>query len=142
MFMGTYSHSLDDKGRLIIPSKLREGLGEDFVMTQNLDHCLGIYPQDEWKKFTASLETLPKISSEVARRLRRFYFGNSLTCEPDKQGRTLIPTALREYAGLKKEVTLVGFDDHIEVWDTETWNRYNASIDVNDLEADLSDLNL
>ncbi|MBR3037022.1 MAG: division/cell wall cluster transcriptional repressor MraZ [Lachnospiraceae bacterium] len=142
MFMGTYSHSLDDKGRLIIPSKFREGLGEDFVMTQNLDHCLGLYPQDEWKQFTASLETLPKISSEVARRLRRFYFGNSLTCETDKQGRTLIPNTLREYAGLTKEVTLVGVDDHIEVWDTETWNRYNASLDINDLETDLQNLNL
>ncbi|MBP5224739.1 MAG: division/cell wall cluster transcriptional repressor MraZ [Lachnospiraceae bacterium] len=142
MFMGTYSHTLDDKGRLIIPSKFREALGEDFVLTQDLDHCLSIYPQNGWKTLTASLETMPRISSELARRLRRFYFGNSSTCEPDKQGRMLIPANLRDYAGLTKEVTLVGVDDHIEVWNTETWNAYNGSIDINDLEADLKNLDL
>jgi len=142
MFMGTFSHSLDAKGRLIVPSKLREGLGENFIITKNLDHCLGIYPESEWQKFTASLETLPKISSEVARRLRRFYFGNSITLESDKQGRVLIPNDLREYAGLTKDITLVGVDDHIEVWDTDAWTAYNESLDLNELTDDLSDLNL
>jgi len=142
VFMGTFSHSLDPKGRFIIPSKLREDLGDNFIITKNLDHCLGIYPEKEWEKFTESIETLPKISSEVARRLRRFYFGNSVTLETDKQGRVLIPNDLREYADLTKDITLVGVDDHIEVWDTKTWNIYNDSLDMDELTNDLSSLNL
>lgn len=142
MLMGTYSHSLDPKGRLIIPARLREELGEDFIITKNLDYCLAVYPKDSWERFIQKIEELPKISSEPARRLRRFYFGNSMTMEVDKQGRILIPANLREYASLTKDVVLVGVDDHAEIWDAETWNKYNDDMDVNDLVADLSGLNL
>ncbi|MBO7364761.1 MAG: division/cell wall cluster transcriptional repressor MraZ [Lachnospiraceae bacterium] len=142
MFMGTYTHAMDEKGRLIIPARIREELGEGFILTKNLDHCLGIYPAEGWKKFVEAVGTLPKISSEAARRLRRFYFGNSLTCEVDKQGRILIPGPLREFAGLSRDITMVGVDDHVEIWDTAVWNKYNAELDVDDLMDELGALNL
>lgn len=142
MLMGTYSHSLDPKGRLIIPARLREELGDDFIITKNLDYCLAVYPKEAWERFIQKIEELPKISSEPARRLRRFYFGNSMTMEVDKQGRILIPAGLREYASLTKDVVLVGVDDHAEIWDAETWNRYNDDMDINDMMSDLSGLNL
>ena len=142
MLLGTYSHSLDTKGRLIVPAKLREHLGDSFVITKSLDDCLAIYPNDGWEKFIEKIETLPKISSEPARRLRRFYFGNSQTIEVDKQGRILIPGNLRDYAGLTREAMLIGVNDHVEIWDSETWERYNEGIDVNDIVTDLSGLQL
>lgn len=142
MLMGIYSHSLDEKGRLIIPSKLRDDLGADFVLTKSLDHCLAIYPKAEWQKLIEKMNTLPKISSEPARKLRRFYFGNSVVLEVDKQGRTLIPANLREFAGLTKEITLVGVDDHVEVWDTAAWSEYNRSLDLSDIVYDLNGMNL
>jgi MraZ protein len=142
MLMGTYSHSLDAKGRLIIPARIREELGEGFVITKNPDHCLSVYPKHEWEKLIASMDTLPKISSEPARRLRRFYFGNSSTLEADKQGRILIPQELRNYAGLDKNVTLVGVDDHAEIWDEDTWNRYNEEADLSDIAYNLDGINL
>ena len=142
MLMGTYSHSLDPKGRLIIPARLREELGDDFIITKNLDYCLAVYPKEAWERFIQKIEELPKISSEPARRLRRFYFGTSMTMEVDKQGRILIPAGLRDYASLTKDVVLVGVDDHAEIWDAETWNRYNDDMDINDMMSDLSGLNL
>lgn len=142
MLTGTYEHSLDPKGRLIIPSKLREELGENYIITRNVDKCLAIYPEAEWKRFKEKLDTLPKISSEAARRLRRFYFGNSMTMESDKQGRVLIPQPLREYAGLDRDVVLVGVDDHLEIWDQAAWNKYNSETDIDDILYDLGDISL
>ena len=142
MLMGTYSHSLDDKGRLIIPKTIREELGEGFVITRNPDHCLSVYPKEAWQQLIASMETLPKISSEPARRIRRFYFGNSSSPEPDKQGRVLIPQDLRNYAGLIKDVTLVGVDDHAEIWDQETWTKYNEEADLSDIAYNIDGINL
>ena len=142
MLLGTYSHSPDAKGRLIVPAKLRESLGDSFVITKSLDHCLAIYPSDGWEDFIEKIETLPKISNEPARRLRRFYFGNSQTIEVDKQGRVLIPGNLRDYAGLKKDVTLIGVNDHVEVWDDEAWQKYNDDIDINEIVDNLNELEL
>jgi len=142
MLLGTYSHSLDSKGRLIVPAKLRESLGDSFVITKSLDHCLAIYPNEGWENFIGKIETLPKISSEPARRLRRFYFGNSQTIEVDKQGRILIPANLRDYAGLTRDAVLIGVNDHVEIWDSESWERYNDSIDVNEIVDDLTGLEL
>lgn len=142
MLMGTYNHTLDTKWRLIMPARLREELGDTFIITKSLDHCLSAYPQKSWEEFIGKLSELPKISSEPARRLRRFYFGNSAEMEVDKQGRILLPQALREYADLTKDVTLIGVQDHVEIWDTETWNRYNEETDAGDLMFDLSGLNL
>ena len=142
MMLGTYSHSLDTKGRLIVPAKLRETLGDSFVITKSLDHCLAIYPNEGWEEFIGKLETLPKISSEPARRLRRFYFGNSQTIEVDKQGRVLIPANMREYAELKKDAVLIGVNDHVEVWAEEAWQKYNDEIDINQIVEGLNDLQL
>ena len=142
MMMGTYSHSLDAKGRIIIPARFREDLGEDFIMTKNVDRCLAIYPKEAWKQFTEQLEKLPKVSNEAARRLRRFYFGNSSVCEPDKQGRVLIPQPLRTFADLTKDIVLVGVDDHIEVWDSEAWTKYGEETDPDALVSGLDGLDL
>lgn len=142
MMLGTYSHSLDAKGRLIVPAKLRETLGDSFVITKSLDHCLAIYPNEGWEEFIGKLETLPKISSEPARRLRRFYFGNSQTIEVDKQGRVLIPGNMREYADLKKDAVLIGVNDHVEVWAEEAWRKYNDETDINQIVEGLNDLQL
>jgi len=142
MLMGTFSHSLDAKGRLIVPSRIREELGEEFVMTRNQDGCLSLYPKEEWVRFVGKLEQLPKISSEAARRLRRFYFGNSMDMEIDKQGRILIPSEFRSFAGLSRDITLVGVDDHAEIWDAAAWEKYNADMDLSGLSFDLEGLNL
>ena len=124
MLMGTYSHALDEKGRVCVPARFREDLGTQLVITKNPDRCLGLYSREEWKRLTDKMDQLPKISSEPARRIRRFYFGNSQEMEPDRQGRILIPNALREYANLVKDVTLVGVDDHIEIWDSNNWDKF------------------
>ncbi len=142
MLTGTYNHALDAKGRLIVPARLREDLGEGFVITRNMDKCLSIYPAHEWQNLTEKLNGLPLISSEPARKINRVICGNSSICEVDKQGRILIPQHLREYAGLKKDVTLVGANRLVEVWDSDTWNRYNSTIDLGDIAYNLNGINL
>ena len=142
MLMGTYSHSLDAKGRLIIPAKLREELGASFIITKSPDSCLSVYSKEEWENFIGALSKLPKISSEPARRVRRFYFGNSTELEPDKQGRIVIPQELRTFANLTKDIALVGVDDHLEIWDMDTWNKYNEAEDLSDIVYDLDGINL
>lgn len=142
MFMDTYSHSIDAKGRLSIPSKLREELSEDFIITKSADHCLSIYPKVEWEHFKERMDALPRVSSEAARRLRRFYFGNSSVCEVDKAGRILISSSLRAYADIKKEVVLVGVDDHVEIWDKDAWENYNKEVDIDDILYGLDGLSL
>ncbi|MBR3437502.1 MAG: division/cell wall cluster transcriptional repressor MraZ [Lachnospiraceae bacterium] len=142
MLMGTYSHSLDAKGRLIIPAQFRKNLGESFVLTKSPDHCLALYSEEEWMKQIEATNTLPKLTNEAARRFRRIYFGNSTSAELDKQGRILIPQALRAYAGLTKDVTLVGVTDHVEVWDEKTWNAYNEENDLTEILSDLENVDL
>lgn len=142
MLMGTYYHSLDEKNRLIIPAAFRKSLGQEFVITQNLDHCLSLYPQEEWKKLRDALDTLPKISSKTARDLKRFLLGNSENQQIDKQGRIVIAERLRTFAGLKKELTLIGVDDHVEIWDQKAYEEYSAATDVSDIAYDLNGINL
>ena len=139
MLRGTFTPALDAKGRINIPARLREELGESFVIAKGVEHCISLYPPEAWENFTEKLEHLPKISNEPARRLRRFFYGNSMDAELDKQGRLLIPQSLRNYAGLKKDVTMVGVEDHVEVWDTELWNAYNKETeeDVDTLLGEL-----
>ena len=142
MFFGTYSHTLDAKNRLIIPSELRPDLGDVFFITQNLDNCLSLYPAADFNALREKLDTLPKITNEAARKLRRFYFANSRKMEPDAQGRILIPGTLREYAGRKKKLVLLGVDDHVEIWDEDTWNTYNKETRPEDLLYDLKGFEL
>ena len=139
---GTYNHALDPKGRLIIPARLREELGEGFVITRNMDKCLSIYPKSEWEALTEKLNALPLISSEPARRITRAICGNSSVPEVDKQGRILIPQHLRDYAGLTKEITFVGANRLVEIWDTKTWEKYNSSIDLGDIAYNLNGIDL
>ncbi|MBE6954804.1 MAG: division/cell wall cluster transcriptional repressor MraZ [Ruminococcaceae bacterium] len=115
---GKYKHALDAKGRLFVPSKLKEELGEAFYVTLGLDHCLSVYTQTGWDGILEKYNALP-ISQQ---RKMRFLFANACRCEPDKQGRFLLPVELREYAGLKQDVTFIGQGGHAEIWDSEKYD--------------------
>ena len=107
MFMGEYNHIIDAKGRLIIPARFRELLGEEFILTKGLDGCLSIYPMDAWEAFETKLRALP-LTNKNARTFTRFFVAGATNCELDRQGRILVPQTLREFAGLEKEVVLTG----------------------------------
>ncbi len=123
MFMGEYHHNVDDKGRMIIPSRFREGLGASFVITRGMDGCLFIYPMDEWERLEKKLKSLP-FTKKDARAFTRFFFSGAAECELDKQGRTSIPSTLRHYAGLTKECVVIGVSTRVEIWSKERWDEY------------------
>ena len=125
MFIGEYQHILDPKGRVFMPSKFREDLGESFVVTKGLDNCLFVYPQEEWKDLENKLRTLP-LTSKDARAFTRFFFSGAAECELDKQGRILIPANLREYAVLDKDLSIIGVANRVEIWGKERWETYNS----------------
>jgi MraZ protein len=129
MFIGEYNHSLDPKNRLIIPSKFREQLGEAFVMTKGLDNCLFVYSIDEWRVVEEKLKTLP-MTNKDARAFVRFFFAGASECEIDKQGRTLVPSNLKEYANVDKDVVIIGVSTRIEIWSLEEWNKFNNDADI------------
>ena len=129
-----YSHTIDAKGRLIIPAKFREQLGEEFVLTKGLDGCLSIYPNDEWVAFEEKLRALP-LTNKNARTFSRFFVAGATSCELDKQGRILVPATLREFAGLEKDVVLTGNINRIEIWSKEKWNE-NSNYDDMDAIAE------
>ena len=129
MFMGTYEHGIDAKGRVIIPAKLRDGLGDSFVVTVGLDGCLYAYPMDEWESFSEKLKALP--GTKEVRVLQRTFMSNAATCECDKQGRTLIPAALREKVGIADEVVFIGMLGKVELWSKE---RYESGEDIADID--------
>ena len=134
MFMGEYNHTNDAKGRLIIPSRFRELLGEEFVLTRGLDGCLSIYPMDEWVAFEEKLRALP-LTNKDARTFSRFFVAGATTCQLDRQGRILVPQTLRQFAGLDKDVVLTGNLNRIEVWSKETWSE-NCNYDDMDSIAE------
>ena len=115
---GTYEHSIDAKGRLFIPAKLREELGVTFYLAMGVDECLAIYPQETWNRFTEKFASLPMSQSAAMRPL----FANASKCELDSQGRIVIPHKLRKYAGLEKDAVIIGVNDRAEIWSAETWN--------------------
>lgn len=123
MLIGEYEHSIDTKGRLIMPSKLKEDIGEKFVVTKGLDGCLFVYSQTEWKIFEDKLRAFP-LTNKDARALIRFFLAGAMECEIDKQGRFVIPSNLREFAGLEKEVVVIGVLNKIEIWSKEKWLQY------------------
>ena len=125
MFMGEYNHSVDAKGRTIVPAKLREGLGETFVITKGLDGCLFVYSLEEWEKFEQKMQEQPQVSSSEMRKVIRFFLSGAMQCEVDKQGRILIPSNLREFAGLEKDVVIIGVLDKIEIWSKDKWLAYS-----------------
>lgn len=143
MLTGEFNHSIDSKGRLIIPSKLRESLGEHFVITKGMDGCLFLYPDNEWKAFEEKLRTLP-LTNKKARDFKRFFLGSATEGELDKQGRVLISSSLRAYADLEKEVVLAGVLDKVEIWSKEAWEAHTADVEENieDIASDMEDLGL
>lgn len=124
MFLGEFQHTIDDKGRIIIPAKFREALGADFIVTRGLDNCLFVYPRQEWNLLEQKLKQLPMMKSD-ARAFTRFFFSGASECEWDKQGRVNVPVHLREYAKLEKECVVIGVSTRVEIWDKATWETYN-----------------
>ena len=124
MLIGEYEHSIDTKGRLIMPAKLREDIGEKFVITKGLDGCLFAYSLTEWKNFEEKLRTFP-LTNKDARALVRFFLSGAIECEIDKQGRFLISSNLREFAGVEKEVVIIGVLSRLEIWSKEKWAEYS-----------------
>ena len=114
---GQYQHSIDAKGRLFIPAKLREELGETFYVTMGMDGCLSVYSDVSWAKFTEKFESLPYTKTKSMRAL----FANAAKCEPDSQGRILIPAKLRAYAALEKDVVVIGVSNRAEIWNAQRW---------------------
>lgn len=123
MFMGEYSHNIDAKGRIIVPSKFREGLGERFVITRGLDQCLFAYPMNEWRTLEEKLKKLP-LTKKDARAFTRFFFSGAVECELDKQGRINIPAPLRKYAAMEKECAVIGVSNRVEFWDASNWDSF------------------
>lgn len=140
MFMGEYNHTIDAKGRIIIPSKFREALGDEFVVTLGLDGCLFVYPNDEWMNFVAQLKNLP--GSKEARQMQRYFMAGAATCEVDKQGRILIPNKLREHAGLEKDIVFVGVLSKIEIWSKERWESNNDYDNMDQIAEHMSEFGL
>ncbi|MCR5033155.1 MAG: division/cell wall cluster transcriptional repressor MraZ [Lachnospiraceae bacterium] len=122
MFKSEYNHTLDPKGRLIVPSKFRDELGDSFVVTKGLDGCLLIYPNVTWNVFEEKLRALPQTKKEV-RTLVRYFLAGAADCEVDKQGRILIPGNLRDFASIEKDVVFVGVGEKIEIWSKEKYEQ-------------------
>ena len=141
MFMGEYNHSVDAKGRMIVPSKFREQLGNEFVVTKGLDGCLFAYSHEEWQRIEDSLREKP-LTSKDARKFMRFFFAGAANCELDKQGRILVPQTLREFAGLEKEVVLTGNLDRIEIWSKEKWSENCNYDDMDNIAESMQDMGI
>ena len=141
MFMGQYNHTIDTKGRLIIPSKFRDRLGEEFVVTKGMDGCLFVYANEDWSAFEQKLTSLPLINKE-SRKFARFFLAGASQVEVDKQGRILIASNLRTFAELDKEVVLVGVGSRIEIWSLEKWESMDFDDDMDDISAAMESLGL
>ncbi|MCM3040472.1 division/cell wall cluster transcriptional repressor MraZ [Paenibacillus motobuensis] len=142
MFMGEFQHSIDEKGRIIIPAKFRDLLGTSFVVTRGLDQCLFVYPVTEWELLEQKLKTLPLMKSD-ARAFTRFFFSGATECEWDKQGRVNIPSNLRQYAKLEKECVVLGVSNRVEIWSRSTWEQYfeQSEESFNEIAEKLVDFN-
>ena len=132
--MGEYRHSLDAKNRLIIPSRFREELGDAFVITRYLDGCLTVYTTEQWEKITGKLATIP-MTSKAGRQFSRIFLSRAVNCEPDSQGRVLLPQALIKAAEITKKCVVIGTGDHVEIWSEERWEDYSEIPDDSFEEA-------
>ena len=139
--MSEYNHTLDTKGRLIIPAKFREVLGEEFVVSKGMDGCLFVYANDDWHAFEQKLTSLPLINKE-SRQFARFFLAGAATVEVDKQGRILLPAHLREFAGLEKDVVLVGVGSRVEIWSKDKWENMNSDTDMDEITSAMEGLGL
>lgn len=140
MFTGECEHSIDAKGRIIIPAKYREELGEQFTVTPGLDGCLFVYPDSEWAAFVEKLKGLP--GTREGRRLQRYFLAGAAAVAMDKQGRVLIPQKLREAAGLTKDIVFVGVITKLEIWSQENWEANNIYGDMDEIAERMSEYGL
>ena len=126
MLFGGYDHNIDKKGRVFIPAKLREELGEEFYICRSIfgKRCLCVYSQSEWDKLVEQISTLPNTKSSA---VKRFLYDGAFNVEFDTQGRILVPTPLREYAGFDSEVHIIGMDTNLEIWDSKAWEEEKAN---------------
>lgn len=138
MFMGEHHHSIDDKGRLIIPAKFREELKERFIVTRGIENCLFVYPEENWQKIVTKLESLP-FTKKDARNFIRFFLSGATVAEFDKQGRINITSPLVNYAGITKDCVIIGTGDRLEIWSQEAWNEYfnSAKDNMSDIAENL-----
>lgn len=141
MFMGEYNHTVDAKGRLIVPSKFREQLGDEFVVTKGLDGCLFVYENTEWKILEEKLKNLP-LTNANARKITRFFLAGATLCEVDKQGRILLPAVLREFAKIEKDAVMVGVGNRIEIWSKESWTSANVYDDMDEIAESMEGLGI
>lgn len=143
MLIGEYEHSIDTKGRLILPAKIKEDLGRKFILTKGLDGCLFGYSTEEWKKFEEKLKGLP-LTNKNTRDFVRFFLSGAVEEETDKQGRFLIPNNLRNYAKLDKDAVVVGVGTRIEIWDKASWEKYNSpdNLSVDKIAENMSELGI
>ncbi len=138
MFMGEYHHSIDDKGRLIIPAKFRSELGDKFIITRGIENCLFAYPEKRWEEIVHKLESLP-FTKKDARNFTRFFLSGATVAEFDKQGRVNITSPLINYASIEKECIIIGTGDRLEIWSEDAWNNFfnSASINMSDIAENL-----
>lgn len=138
MFMGEYHHSIDDKGRLIIPAKFRSELGDKFIITRGIENCLFAYPKKRWEEIVHKLESLP-FTKKDARNFTRFFLSGATVAEFDKQGRVNITSPLINYASIEKECIIIGTGDRLEIWSEDAWNNFfnSASINMSDIAENL-----
>ena len=141
MLIGEYEHSLDAKGRLIMPAKLRSDMGDKFIVTKGLDGCLFAFSQNEWLNFETKLKSLP-LSDKNARNFVRFFLSGATECEIDKQGRFLIPANLRTAAGLEKEAVIIGVGTRLEIWDKEKWSKCDEEISADEIAENMTMLGI
>ena len=141
MLIGEYEHSLDAKGRLIMPAKIREDIGEKFIITKGLDGCLFGFSQTEWTNFEEKLKTLP-LTNKNARDFVRFFLSGAIECEIDKQGRFLIPNNLREVAELEKEAVIIGVGTRLEIWNKQNWEKCDENISVDEIAENMTMLGI
>lgn len=142
MFMGQYNHTVDAKGRLSIPSKFREQLGDEFVVTKGMDGCLFVYDNENWSELQKKLMSLPTLTNKDARFLNRYFLSGAMQVEVDKQGRILLPPTLRTSAGLERDVVLAGVGDRIEIWDQNKWENLETDMDMDEIAATMERLGL
>lgn len=143
MFIGEYLYTIDKKGRINIPAKFRENLGERFFLTKGLDNCLFVFPESEWNNFENKLKQLP-LTNKNARAFVRLFFSGATECSLDKQGRVTIPQNVREFSQLEKEVAIIGVSTRIEIWSKNSWDKYNdtANISYDDIAEQMAELGI
>ena len=140
-FMGEYNHTMDAKGRLIVPAKFREAGGDTFIVTKGLDKCLFVFTEEKWSTVVERVSHM-SLTDKNARTFSRFFIGSAGECEVDKQGRILLPAVLREFAGLEKDVVLAGVLNHIEIWSKDRWSETSEYDDVEEIAEHMAELGI